>query len=183
VATVPVGAFPAGIAVDPTGSRVYVAIEGGPFLSVIDTSTNSVSGINVGSGQVSVTVNPSGTRVYATAGAGVTVIDTASKTVIATIPAGLAPAGIAINPSGTRVYVVNQLSNNVSVMDTSTNTVVATVGVGVEPWGFGQFIVPPASPPPTPIPGSAGLVAMGIAGLALFVRFAQGRRGRASVEV
>src|SRR6266853_1562919 len=65
----------------------------------------------------------------------VSVIDTASNTVTATVAVGPYPTGVAVNPAGTRVYVTNQAGNTVSVLDTSTNTVIATVAVGQSPVG------------------------------------------------
>ena len=65
----------------------------------------------------------------------VSVIDTSTNTVIATVPVGSLPFGVAVHPAGTRVYVTNISSNNVSVIDTVTNTVVATVPLGAEPRG------------------------------------------------
>lgn len=67
--------------------------------------------------------------------ANVSVLDTATNTVVATIPVGTAPAGVAVNLLGTRVYVTNDYDNTVSVIDTSTNAVVATIPVGTEPYG------------------------------------------------
>jgi YVTN family beta-propeller protein len=63
----------------------------------------------------------------------VSVIDTATNTVVATIPVGMGPIGIAITPDGTRAYVTNDVSNTVSVIDTAANTVVETIPVGVRP--------------------------------------------------
>jgi YVTN family beta-propeller protein len=63
----------------------------------------------------------------------VSVIDTATNTVVATVAVGIHPLGVAVNPAGTRAYVANYDSNNVSVIDTATNTVVATVAVGILP--------------------------------------------------
>jgi len=68
-------------------------------------------------------------------GGGVSVIDTASNTVAATVQAGIGPQGVAITPNGAFAYVANFTSNDVSVIDTATNTVVATVPVGAGPWG------------------------------------------------
>jgi len=79
----------------------------------------------------------------------VSVIDTSTNAVVATIAVGTRPYGVAVNPTGTRVYVTNEGSDNVSVIDTSTNNVVATVAVGTGPWSFGQFIGP-ALVAPTP---------------------------------
>src|ERR1041384_6733002 len=59
----------------------------------------------------------------------VSVIDTKSNTVIATIPVSPAPAGIAVTPDGAFVYVTLLGGNTVAVIDATTNTVVATVFV------------------------------------------------------
>ncbi len=65
----------------------------------------------------------------------ISVIDTATDTVIATVNVGSCPVGVAVNPMETMVYVANYGSNNVSVIDTANDTVVATVNVGVNPYG------------------------------------------------
>lgn len=65
----------------------------------------------------------------------VSVIDTATNTVVATVPVGASPLSVVVNPAGTRVYVANSGNNNVSVIDTSTNTIVVTVSVGSTPYG------------------------------------------------
>src|SRR5216684_4503527 len=63
----------------------------------------------------------------------VSVIDTTSNTVVATVSVGGSPLEVAITPDGTRVYVTNGTDNTLSVIDTASNTVVATVGVGAGP--------------------------------------------------
>ena len=70
----------------------------------------------------------------------VSVIDTATKMVVATVPAEVEPAGVAVTPDGKHAYLANQgtLSvpgTTVLVIDMTTNTVVATVGVGNFPSG------------------------------------------------
>jgi YVTN family beta-propeller protein len=64
----------------------------------------------------------------------VSVIDTATNTVTATVPVGLAPQGIVVTPDGAFAYVAT-LSGTVSVISAATNTVVATVPVGPTPFG------------------------------------------------
>jgi YVTN family beta-propeller protein len=67
----------------------------------------------------------------------VSVIDTATNTVIDTINVGHAPFGVVVDPtSGNYVYVTNQNENTVSVIDTWNNTVTATITVGVSPTGL-----------------------------------------------
>ena len=61
------------------------------------------------------------------------VIDTATDTVIATIP-GISAWGVAVTPDGSNVYVANSFfSGTVSVTATATNTVTATIPVGLSP--------------------------------------------------
>src|SRR5262245_47444915 len=57
----------------------------------------------------------------------VSVIDTETSAVVATIPVGDNPDGVAATPDGRLVYVANFLSDDVSVIDTSAAAVIATV--------------------------------------------------------
>ena len=66
----------------------------------------------------------------------VSVIDTATNKVTATVNVGSNPFGVAVSPDGTKAYVTNGGSNTVSVIDTATNTVTATVNVGKWPYGI-----------------------------------------------
>jgi len=66
----------------------------------------------------------------------VSVIDTKTNTVIATIPVGSEPRGVAASPDGSRVYVTNRNSNNASVIAAASNSVIATIGgLGNSPQG------------------------------------------------
>jgi len=81
----------------------------------------------------------------------VSVIDTATASVIATVPVGSGPAAVAVTPNGRFAYVVNQLGNTVSVISAASNTVVATVPVAVFPSGIaitpnGAFVYVTSSP-------------------------------------
>jgi S-layer protein (TIGR01567 family) len=65
----------------------------------------------------------------------ISVIDTATNTVTATVNIGDCSFGVAVTPDGKKVYVTHIFSNTVSVIDTNTNTVTATVDVGRSPLG------------------------------------------------
>ena len=65
----------------------------------------------------------------------VSVIDTSTNTVTATVSVGSNPIGVAVSLDGTNVYVTNYDSNTVSVIDTDTNIVTVTVKVGSRPGG------------------------------------------------
>lgn len=71
----------------------------------------------------------------------VSVVDTATDTLVTTIPVGTRPRRLAINAFATELYVSNQGSNTVSVINTDDssplkNTVVATIPVGNGPAGL-----------------------------------------------
>src|SRR5207244_5073950 len=87
-----------------------------------------------------VAITPDGNRAYVANGGSnaltdpgitVSVIDTASDTVVATVAVGSVPYGVAITPDGSRAYVTNQGDTTVSVISTASNTVVATIPLGV----------------------------------------------------
>ncbi|MBO0759270.1 MAG: hypothetical protein J2P54_25805 [Bradyrhizobiaceae bacterium] len=50
----------------------------------------------------------------------VSVVDTATNTVAATIPVGRGPVGVTVSPDGSKAYVTNHFSNTLSVIDTAT---------------------------------------------------------------
>ncbi|MEU6221972.1 YncE family protein, partial [Streptomyces sp. NPDC047022] len=91
----------------------------------------------VGNTPTRVAITPDGTHAYVTNQNSntVSVIDTTTNTVTATIHVGGIPSGVAITPDGAHAYVTNQASNTVSVIDTATNTVTATIHVGGGPFG------------------------------------------------
>jgi YVTN family beta-propeller protein len=60
------------------------------------------------------------------------VIDTATNTVVATIVVGDGLRGVATHPDGSAVYVTNERSGTDLVIDTTTNTVVSTVTLGTD---------------------------------------------------
>jgi YVTN family beta-propeller protein len=97
-----------------------------------------------------VAITPDGSRAYVTLNALniVSVIDTATNAVVATIPVGLSPIGVAITPNGRQAYVSDDRSNTLSVVDTATNTVTATLKVGVGP---NAIAITPGIGPPTKI--------------------------------
>ncbi len=128
--------MPAGVAVSPDGTRLYVTSGYyGDSVVVINTATNAVvTRIAVGQHSEGLAVSPDGTRVYVASGNAdaVSVINTATNTVTATIPVGDNPVRVVVSPDGSRVYVANWNSNTVSVINTATNGV-ATIAVGSRP--------------------------------------------------
>lgn len=132
------------------GQYLYVANSSGQAISVIDTTTNSIIATIpiqlVDLFPDNLALSPDGTRLYVTETNGcngdnsgyVTVIDTASNTVIAQIPGFCQPQGLAVSPDGSRLYVVNTTSSDnadgwVSVINTSDYSTITTIPVGAKP--------------------------------------------------
>jgi YVTN family beta-propeller protein len=89
---------------------------------------------------------PDGKLAYVTSNLSnsVSVIDTATNIVLASVGVGSDPFAVSITPDGKHAYVANRGSNSVSVIATATNEVVATIPVGDGPSAVG--IIPPADP-------------------------------------
>jgi YVTN family beta-propeller protein len=60
----------------------------------------------------------------------ISVINTTSDTVLATIAIGISPFGVSASPDGSKVFVTNNQSRNVSVINTATNTILDSINIG-----------------------------------------------------
>jgi YVTN family beta-propeller protein len=153
VATVPFGEVVAnGVVFSPDGKQAYVSTSSGhagTAVSVIHTATGTVIAAipvdqpnSLGQQDVHLAVSADGSKLYVAgyptqgsdAGQGtVTVIDTATRAITATIPVGTNPSEIVLSPDGSRAYVPNSLSNTVSVINVATDSVTATIATGTNP--------------------------------------------------
>jgi len=137
------------------GPFLYVPESSGapPGVTVIDTSTNTTvpPAIVVQSQPQTAAVRGDESMVYVTnfGGNSVSVINTGTNAVVATINLGASPTGVAVSPDGS-AYVTNQNSGSVSVINTATNTVVTTLNgfnsprsVAVSPDGTRAYVTNP----------------------------------------
>jgi YVTN family beta-propeller protein len=136
------GAGPAGVGVNPTTNRVYVANQGTGSLSVIDANTNLVlTTIPVASANqaIGVGVNPTNNLVYmgGLTSNNVYVINGTTNTVLTSIAIGAPaiPYGVAVNSATNRIYITNDASPTVSVINGTSNKVLTTITVGTTPLG------------------------------------------------
>ena len=101
-----------------------------PIESAVLTPTSPVavgsspSGVSTSNGLTYVTNSGSNT---------VSVINSATNTVVSTITVGKTPDAVAISPNGTTAYVANSGANTVSVINAATDTVTATLKTGTTP--------------------------------------------------
>jgi YVTN family beta-propeller protein len=110
--TIPVGTEPAGIAVNATTNKTYVANNGSNDITVIDGTTNSVVATITDPNAVApvaVAVNPATNTIYVanSQSNNLTVIDGATNSVMATIAVGTAPSGLGVDSQTNFIYVAN----------------------------------------------------------------------------
>ncbi|MEU6973947.1 IPT/TIG domain-containing protein [Kitasatospora aureofaciens] len=105
--------------------------------------------IPVGHAPIVAAITPDGRHVYVTNfdSSSVSVIDTTTRSVIATIDVSSGPWGVAVAPDGLRAYVAGFGSDAVAVIDTTTNRVAASVpgldkplGLTVSPDGSRLYV-------------------------------------------
>ena len=141
VDTITVGASPSALAINPTGTRLYVSNLGGTTVSVVDTATNlEITWVTVGSQPSGLVVSPDGSRVYALSRFTnkVTVFSTANNQVIGSAAVGASPRGIVLSSDGQVGYVTNYTSGTVTVLNTTAAApvVIKTLTVGTQPDGI-----------------------------------------------
>jgi YVTN family beta-propeller protein len=122
--------YPAGIAVNAKGTRLYVAGNFSDRLYVVNPATRSVlRTTRVGHLPYGVALSPDGSLAYVTNGGAttVTVVDTKTGNVVRTVRVGTHPSAIATSPTTDEVYVANTDSDSISVLDAATGTVLRTI--------------------------------------------------------
>ena len=66
----------------------------------------------------------------------VSVIDTLTNLVVATLHTGELPTAVVFSPDGRLAYVANKLDSSIAVVDTATRTLLTTIPVGQTPMGL-----------------------------------------------
>lgn len=96
--------------INSTSTRAYVVGAGFKVLDIDTTSGNynsEIASVTVGSGPIGLAITPDDSRVYVTnqSSNNISVVDTTTNTVVATVASGYpTPQGIDITPDGTRAY-------------------------------------------------------------------------------
>jgi YVTN family beta-propeller protein len=90
-------------------------------------------------GRFGITASLDGSRLYVASyvaeGARLSVIDTAGRRVIASVPVGGLPFGVALDEAGATAYVTSFAADSVTAVDTSRGSVRATLASGRAPAG------------------------------------------------
>jgi YVTN family beta-propeller protein len=126
-----VNSLPKSIFLTPDGAMAWVNFGQSSTIYVIDILSMTVVGtINAGgTADTGMAFSPDGTRAYvSTFGGSVSVFNTATLTMVASIPVGDQPTDIVVSKNGSRAYVNSFATNgSTSVIDTRSNTVIGTL--------------------------------------------------------
>jgi YVTN family beta-propeller protein len=174
VASVAAGSNLIEVAVRPDANLVYVSANQSHRVSIVNAAgTQLVNWINTGTNAspVGVVTNSSGTRLYVSniVASTVSVIDTATNVIVATVPVSGGASGIDISGDDSRVYVTAPNTGQVHAISTATHTVVATITIGGRLETFGRFLARGAPPamsvpdPPTDVVATAGEARVSVA--------------------
>lgn len=139
IATVTVGLNPTGVVVNPITNRIYVSNFSSNDVTVVDGASTSAiatipvpsrTGFNPYPGFIA--ISPSGDSLYVSSADDMTVsvINTATNTVVSQFQGGGSPSEVVLNRAGSRAYVVNNADSTVSVVDTASERVLSIIPVG-----------------------------------------------------
>ncbi|MGV0851335.1 Ig-like domain-containing protein [Mycolicibacterium phlei] len=131
-----------GVPTEPTASTEAVMRMA---VAAVAGQTDTVADINAADAY-KVVVN--GTRAYVTnkAAGTVTIVDTATNSIVKTVAAGMNPDGIAVKPDGAQIYVTSSQNNTITVVNTATGATARTISltnptaIGISPSGQTLYV-------------------------------------------
>jgi YVTN family beta-propeller protein/probable HAF family extracellular repeat protein len=150
--TITLSAEATGLVFTPNGAFAYVGENTSPGnVAVLAIPGNTVvATIPLGAGTASpikLAITPDGSLVYVTnlGSNNVSVINTSTNSVAATVAVGKIPYSIAASPDGSLIYVGNIDGNTISVISTATNKVISTFSVPSGVTGIAVVGTPPTT--------------------------------------
>ncbi|MBW8865737.1 MAG: YncE family protein [Acidobacteria bacterium] len=137
---IPVEGGPVGVAFAPNG-EVWIHEDGDGSVTVVDSKTDDVIKVipTGGTGAGRMAVSPDGHFAASTHSDSqdVAIIDTAAKTVRATVKIGKGPGFPSFSPDSTNLYVMESGMGDVVVVDLAAMTVASRYKIGTDPFGGG----------------------------------------------
>jgi YVTN family beta-propeller protein len=137
------GAFD--IVVNPLGTRIYISNNLSGFVTVVDTTTNSVImdiAVQPNLGPLSIT--PDGSILYVSdfSSGTITLIDTDTNTVTGSISTGFFPGKVSITPDGQKAFIPVFFTDTVLVVDVATQTVTNSISLPSGSGPYGSSLLP-----------------------------------------
>lgn len=138
VDSIKVGVYPMQVAYDSANGDLYVANADSSYVSVVNTTSQSVvANVSLGGGESPDGISYDSWNGYlyvSNVGAGkITLIDGATNKNVGAITVGTLALGSAFDASNGCIYVTGPNSDNVTVINGSTNRTVASINVGSAP--------------------------------------------------
>ena len=131
----PDGSFAAGMAINPDGSRLYVAENLRDKLAVVDPVARTVvAEIPVGHLPWGVALHPSLPQAYVTnrADRTVSIVDLETQNVV-TVPTGNGPNAVAVSPDGAKIFVADADTDDLTVFDVNNPASVRRISLSPFP--------------------------------------------------
>ena len=158
IATLQVPEGPLHMAINPAGTRLYVSHIGSQTVAVRAVSVVDLVGgaspvlITVGEVPFGIALSPAGDRLLVanTNSDNVSVVDTATNRVVATVVTGAGPRAIAFHANGSRFYVVAGQGAELGTYDTATLQRLSSVPLGAVSIAFGNMLAPQSASGHTP---------------------------------
>lgn len=137
---IPVEGGPVGVAFAPNG-EVWIHEDGDGSVTVVDSKTDEVIKVipTGGTGAGRMAVSPDGRFAASTHSDSqdVAIIDTAAKTIRATVKIGKGPGFPSFSPDSTKLYVMESGMGDVVVVDLTAMNVTSRYKIGTDPFGGG----------------------------------------------
>jgi len=131
------GAYPSGVAVDPTNGKLFVTTQEGNLV-VVNTSTDRFGNLLSLSGDLfDAAYDGANNEVYVTHPydtSFVLVLNATTDAEIGKVDVGSIPIGVTVDPLDDRIYVANYNSSTVTVINGTNNGIVANVSVPSGPF-------------------------------------------------
>jgi serine/threonine-protein kinase len=148
ISSVPVAKNPHWVTFDGDGRFAYIANHDSNLVTRMNTETEELTTVAVGTSPHSLEVSPDGQQVAVVCfdSNDVYFIDVATWTVLDTVPVGENPQDLTYVPDGRYLYTANVDGNTVSVIDTESRTVTADIptnsptSVAISPNGRKAYI-------------------------------------------
>jgi DNA-binding beta-propeller fold protein YncE len=130
---------PAGLALSPDGTRLYIALDDRDQIAEADVSSLKVlRRAPVSGGPYGLALNPEGNRLFVACKKGdrLAVLETSSLKEVGSVPVGMGPAAVAFcrTPKGDRLVVANSVSDDISLLSVSPLEELTRPAAGREPF-------------------------------------------------
>jgi YVTN family beta-propeller protein len=123
------------LAVSPDGQTLYASDAVSNYVYFIDLAAEQLDTVDLGKSVANIAVSPDGRRLYVanSLDGSVSVVDTTTRGILATIGVVGTPEGMAFSPDGQTLYVANYSDDSVAVISTATNRMTRSIPVAGSP--------------------------------------------------